>query len=52
MARYHPPIARTRLRIGKLGNAGAYDGEAVYEAIAERHPEAAVIIPPRDGGFR
>ncbi len=26
---------------------GAYDGEAVYNAVAERHPGAAVIIPPR-----
>ena len=26
---------------------GAHDGEAVYDAVAERHPEAAVIIPPR-----
>ena len=26
---------------------GAYDGEAVYAAVAERHPGAAVIIPPR-----
>ncbi len=26
---------------------GAYDGEAVYAAVAERHPEAVVIIPPR-----
>jgi len=26
---------------------GAYDGEAVYNAVAERHPDAAVIIPPR-----
>jgi transposase len=26
---------------------GAYDGEAVYDAVAERHPKAAVIIPPR-----
>src|SRR5271167_4407274 len=26
---------------------GAYDGEAVYDAVAERHPGAAVIIPPR-----
>jgi hypothetical protein len=26
---------------------GAYDGEAVYDAVAERHSEAAVIIPPR-----
>jgi hypothetical protein len=26
---------------------GAYDGEAVYDAVAERHPAAAVVIPPR-----
>ena len=26
---------------------GAYDGEAVYDAVTERYPEAAVIIPPR-----
>ena len=26
---------------------GAYDGEAVYDAVAERHPSATVIIPPR-----
>jgi hypothetical protein len=26
---------------------GEYDAEAVYDAVAERHPEAAVIIPPR-----
>jgi hypothetical protein len=26
---------------------GAYDGEAVYDAVAARYPEAAVIIPPR-----
>ena len=26
---------------------GAYDGEPVYRSISERHPTAAVIIPPR-----
>jgi hypothetical protein len=26
---------------------GAYDGETVYDAVAERHPGAAIIIPPR-----
>src|SRR5882724_6097620 len=25
---------------------GAYDGEAVYNAVAQRHPDAAAIIPP------
>ena len=26
---------------------GAYDQDRVYETIAERHPDAAVIVPPR-----
>ena len=26
---------------------GAYDQEGVYGGVAERHPEAAVIVPPR-----
>ena len=26
---------------------GAYDREDVYDAVAERHPEAAVVVPPR-----
>ena len=26
---------------------GAYDGQVVYDVVAERHPEAAVIVPPR-----
>jgi hypothetical protein len=26
---------------------GAYDGETVYDAVAERHPAATVVIAPR-----
>src|SRR5215216_5984701 len=26
---------------------GAYDQESIYDAVAQRHPDAAVIIPPR-----
>ena len=33
--------------VASLAADGAYDGEAVYDAVAERHPEASVIIPPR-----
>jgi hypothetical protein len=29
---------------------GAYDGEAAYSAVADRHPAAAVVIPPGDSG--
>jgi hypothetical protein len=32
--------------VTSLTAGGAYDGEAVYEAVAERHPKAAVIVPP------
>jgi len=33
--------------VAALTADGAYDGEAVYNAAADRHPEAAIIIPPR-----
>jgi transposase len=33
--------------IASMTADGAYDGEAVYDAVAERHPRATVIIPPR-----
>ena len=33
--------------VASLTADGAYDGEAVYDAVAERRPQAAVIIPPR-----
>jgi transposase len=33
--------------VASLTADGAYDGEAVYDAVAECHPEAVVIIPPR-----
>ena len=26
---------------------GAYDGQVVYDAVAEQHPKALVIVPPR-----
>jgi hypothetical protein len=34
-------------RVVSLTADGAYDVEAVYDAMAERHPGAAVIVPPR-----
>ena len=33
--------------ISSLTADGAYDGEVVYDAVANRHPDAEVIIPPR-----
>jgi Transposase DDE domain len=26
---------------------GAYDGQVVYDGVAERHPKATIIVPPR-----
>jgi hypothetical protein len=46
--------SRTGTLLDQLGDPlasftgdGAYDQDKVYEAVAERHPEAAVIVPPR-----
>ena len=33
--------------IASLTADGAYDGAVVYDAVASRHPDAEVIIPPR-----
>ena len=34
-------------RIASFTGDGAYDQEGVYSGVAARHPEAAVIVPPR-----
>jgi hypothetical protein len=33
--------------IASLTGDGAYDQESVYSGVAERHPEASVVVPPR-----
>lgn len=33
--------------VSSMTGDGADDGQSVYDAVAERHPRAAVIIPPR-----
>jgi hypothetical protein len=33
--------------LSSLTADGAYDQDGVYTAVADRHPEAAVIVPPR-----
>ena len=46
-----PGSARCSIRwtdpLASLTGDGAYDREDVYGAVAERHPEAAVVVPPR-----
>jgi hypothetical protein len=33
--------------LSSFTGGGAYDQDGVYAAVAERHPDAAVIVPPR-----
>src|SRR5829696_1889177 len=33
--------------MGSFTGDGAYDQDGVYASVAERHPEAAIIVPPR-----
>jgi hypothetical protein len=45
------PIGRQLCSRGASGELdrrrGGYDQESVYSGVAERHPEAAVVVPPR-----
>ena len=40
-------MIRSQPRVASLIADGAYDGETVYDAVTDRHPEADIIIPPR-----
>src|SRR4051812_3875185 len=42
-----PCSTRSTARSPRLLATGAYDQESVYSGVAARHPEAAVIVPPR-----
>ena len=40
-------LDQVEAEVASMTADGAYDGAAVYDAVAERHPGAAVVIPPR-----
>src|SRR4051812_38123095 len=42
-----PPPAWTLTRGASFTADGAYDQDGVSASVAKRHPEAAVIVPPR-----
>ena len=44
-----PCSIRSRAAVASFTGDGAYDRGDVYDAVAERHPEAAVVVPPRTG---
>jgi hypothetical protein len=35
------------VEIASLTADGAYDSEAIYDEVADRHPDTEVVIPPR-----
>ena len=42
-----PLLDQVRGPVASFSADGAYDQEGVSAAVAERHPEAAIIVPPR-----
>src|SRR5690349_1524425 len=46
-SRVGPLLDQVEDPVASFTGDGAYDREDVYGAIAERHPEAAVVVPPR-----
>jgi hypothetical protein len=48
-SRVGPLLDRVAGLVASFTGDGAYDREDVHGAVAERHPEAAVVVPPRSG---
>ena len=46
-AQVGPLLDQVAAPLASFTGDGAYDQEGVYASIAERHPEARVIVPPR-----
>ena len=46
-AQVGPLLEQIEGTVASLTGDGAYDQERVYAAVLQRHPEAAVIVPPR-----
>ena len=44
-----PCWSRLRARLRRFTGDGAYDRDDVYREVCQRHPDAAVIVPPRSG---
>src|SRR5690242_5084961 len=48
-SRAGPLLDQVEGAVASFTGDGAYDREDVYGAVAGRHPEAAVVVPPRAG---
>jgi hypothetical protein len=44
-----PPLDQADGPVTSFTAAGAFDRDDVYAEVATRHPEAAVVVPPRSG---
>src|SRR3982750_420461 len=42
-----PLLDQVAAPVASFTGDGAYDQDGVYTSVAERHPEAAVVVPPR-----
>src|ERR687893_193359 len=50
-SRVGPLLDQVADPVASVTGDGAYDREDVYGAVADRHPEAAVVVPPRRGAM-
>ena len=48
-SRVGPLLDQVEDPLASFTGDGAYDRADAYAAVAERHPEAAVVVPPRKG---
>src|SRR5881275_1962715 len=48
-SRVGPLLDQVTGPVASFTGDGAYDREDVYGAVAERHPEATLVVPPRKG---
>ena len=48
-SRVGPLLDRIDGPVASFTGDGAFDRDDVYAAVAARHPEAAVVVPPRSG---
>jgi hypothetical protein len=46
-SRVGPLLDQVEGPVGSVTGDGAYDQDSVYRTVIERHPDAAVIVPPR-----
>jgi hypothetical protein len=46
-SRVEPLLDQVATPVASFTGDGVYDREDVSGAVAERHPEAAVVVPPR-----